>query len=151
MILCSRIQPRPDFTYTKNLRTQNLHGMDLQGQSAICLRCFGPRVGPESWAFKQLTHFPHFFFFEILLLPALLLYLAPRVALFSEREPWAFFFLRAPANFIFKAMQLLRPFWHEVFARFDSSLTASWRGRLGGHRARKGRPQCCRSGKGPAP
>ena len=44
---------------------------------------------PESWAFKQSTHFSLFELFEILLLPALLLSLAPRVALFPEREPWA--------------------------------------------------------------
>ena len=37
-------RPRPDFTYTKNFRYQNLHGRDLQGQSAICSPCFGPRV-----------------------------------------------------------------------------------------------------------
>ena len=57
---------RPDFTYTKNLRYQNLHGMDLHGQSAICLPCFGPRVaffpnrsrGPTSN--RRLFHFLNF-------------------------------------------------------------------------------------------
>ena len=66
LILCPRSRPRPDFTYTKNLRYQNLHGRDLQGQSAICLPCFGPRVaffpnrsrGPTSN--RRLFHFFNF-------------------------------------------------------------------------------------------
>ena len=37
---------------------------------------------PEPWAYKQLTHFSVFELFEILQLPALLLSLPPRVALF---------------------------------------------------------------------
>ena len=35
---------RPDFIYTKNPKSQNQHGRDLQGQSAISFSCFGPRV-----------------------------------------------------------------------------------------------------------
>ena len=95
MMLYPRSRPRPDFTYTKNLRTQNLHGMDLQDQSAICLRtllwptCRIFFAEPEPWAYKQLTHFSVFEIFENLQLPALLLSLPPRVALFSERAPWA--------------------------------------------------------------
>ena len=66
MLLCPRSRPRPDFTYTKNFRYQNLHGMDLHGQSAICLPCFGPRVaffpnrsrGPTSN--RRLFHFLNF-------------------------------------------------------------------------------------------
>ena len=39
-----RRRPGPDLTYTKNLENQNQHGRDLQGQSAITLCTFGPRV-----------------------------------------------------------------------------------------------------------
>ena len=41
---------------------------------------------PEPWAYKQLTHFSVFEIFENLQLPALLLSLPPRVALFSRRR-----------------------------------------------------------------
>ena len=62
--------------------------MDLHGQSDLSPSCLGPRVAffsePEPWAYKQST--PFFFslfeLFEILQLPALLLSLPPRVALF---------------------------------------------------------------------
>ena len=44
---------------------------------------------PESWAFKQSTHFSFVELFEILHLPALLLSLAHVSHFFPEREPWA--------------------------------------------------------------
>ena len=69
ILLCPRSRPRPDFTYTKNLRYQNLHGMDLHGQSDLSPSCFGPRVAffaePEPWAYKQSTFFFHFLKFLI--------------------------------------------------------------------------------------
>ena len=44
--------------------SQNQHGRDLQGQSAISFSCFGPRVAlfseREPWALKQSTHFTIF-------------------------------------------------------------------------------------------
>ena len=62
--------------------------MDLHGQSDRSPSCFGPRVAffsePEPWAYKQLTHFSVFEIFENLQLPALLLSLPPRVALFCR-------------------------------------------------------------------
>ena len=62
--------------------------MDLHGQSDLSPSCFGPRVAsfsePEPWAYKQLTHFSVFEIFENLQLPALLLSLPPRVALFPK-------------------------------------------------------------------
>ena len=69
LLLRPRSRPRPDFTYTKNLRYQNLHGMDLHGQSDLSPSILGPRVAffsePEPWAYKQWTHFPLFELFEI--------------------------------------------------------------------------------------
>ena len=44
LMICPRSRPRPDFTYTKNLRYQNLHGMDLHGQNDLSPSCLGPRV-----------------------------------------------------------------------------------------------------------
>ena len=63
--------------------------MDLQGQSDLSPSCLGPRVAfffaePEPWAYKQSTPFSLFKLFEILQLPALLLSLPPRVALFPR-------------------------------------------------------------------
>ena len=70
-----------------------VHGRDLQGQSAICLPCFGPRVAffrTGAVGLQAIDAFSIFFyFFQILQLPALFLSLPPRVVLFSEREPWA--------------------------------------------------------------
>ena len=44
LMLCPRSRPRPHFTYTKNSRYQNQHGMDLHGQSDLSPSCLGPRV-----------------------------------------------------------------------------------------------------------
>ena len=76
-----RRRPGPDFMYTENPKSQNQHGRYLQGQSAISLPCFGPRVAlfleREPWALKQSTHFSIFERFEMLHLPDLLVPLAP--------------------------------------------------------------------------
>ena len=92
LLLCPRSRPRPDFTYTKNLRYQNLHGRDLQGQSAITFCIFGPRVAvfsePEPWAYKQLTHFSFFELFENFNSSFASVFGSP-CRIFSEREPWA--------------------------------------------------------------
>ena len=66
LLLRPRSRPRPHFTYTKNSRYQNQHGMDLHGQSDQSLPCFGPRVaffpnrsrGPTSN--RRLFHFLNF-------------------------------------------------------------------------------------------
>ena len=44
IIMHAEAARRPDFIYTKNPKSQNQHGRNLQGQSAITSRCFGPRV-----------------------------------------------------------------------------------------------------------
>ena len=67
--------------------------MDLHGQSDLSPSCFGPRVvffRTGAVGLQAMGAFVSLFeLFEILQLPALLLSLAPRVALFSERAPWA--------------------------------------------------------------
>ena len=47
VIMHAEAARRPDFIYTKNPKSQNQHGRNLQGQSAISFKklpCFGPRV-----------------------------------------------------------------------------------------------------------
>ena len=93
LLIYPRSRPRPHFTYTKNLRYQNQHGMDLHGQSAICLFCFGPRVaffpnrsrGPTSN--RRIFHFLNFLkFYSCQLCFCLCL---PVSHFFPERAPWA--------------------------------------------------------------
>ena len=44
LLFFNTLPPGCDSYYTKKVRHQNQHGRDSQGQSAIPLPCFGPRV-----------------------------------------------------------------------------------------------------------
>ena len=74
-------RPGPDFIYTKNSKSQNQHGRNLQGQSAMSSYCFGPRVAlcfrMSAVGAKAIDAFFNFERFEILHLPDLLVSLAP--------------------------------------------------------------------------
>ena len=97
---------------------------------------------PEPWAYKQLTHFPVFEIFENLQLPALLLSLPPRVALFPKTRavgPQAM-------DAVYRSLTFLRIHCHQLrFCLWPQSR------RLGTFLLHSERPQCCRSCKGPAP